>query len=325
MSFSFNRRSFLGAASTFGIGAALRSLTPAYAQGRSDMGLTRVQPGPKEVNLVIREEWIPIAEGRGRAVTVNGTTPGPILRFHEGDDVTIHVKNEMSVTASIHSHGILLPFNMDGVPAVSFPGIRAGETFTYRYKLRQSGTYWYHSHSAFQEQSGLLGPFLIDPVKPESYQYDREYVVQFSDWTFEDPDRVIAKVKKLPEYYNFQQRTAGDFFRDISRQGFRATLADRLMWGRMSYALWTSGLVNRCGAQCHRKSFCGFRGTQVRRRGALSSGPLSCLPSPTINARMQQRRRAFKSTVTCVPHENAQNFRVRQVSPNAPSWFSLVP
>ncbi len=233
MQFLLNRRRFLGAASAYSVGTVLRSFAPAYAQGRSDTGLTKVQPGPKEVNLVIREEWIPIAEGRGKAVTVNGTTPGPILRFHEGDDVTIHVKNEMSVTASIHWHGILLPFNMDGVPGVSFPGIRSGETFTYRYKLRQSGTYWYHSHSAFQEQSGLLGPFLIDPIKPESYQYDRDYVVQFSDWTFEDPDRVIAKVKKLPEYYNFQQRTAGDFFRDISRQGFRATLADRLMWGRM--------------------------------------------------------------------------------------------
>lgn len=228
-----NRRRFLGAASAVSMEAVLRSLAPAYAQTQADIGLTKVQPGPKEVNLVIQGQWIPIAESRGKAVTVNGTTPGPILRFHEGDDLTIHVKNEMSVTASIHWHGILLPFNMDGVPAVSFPGIRPGETFTYRYKLRQSGTYWYHSHSAFQEQSGLLGPFLIDPVKPESYQYDREYVVQFSDWTFENPDRVIAKIKEYPEYYNFQQRTVGDFFRDISRRGFRATFADRLMWGRM--------------------------------------------------------------------------------------------
>lgn len=230
---SFNRRRFLATASAFGIDVALRSVAPAYAQGRSDTGLKKVEPGPKEVNLIIREEWLPIAEGRGKAVAVNGTVPGPILRFHEGDDVTIHVKNEMSKTASIHWHGLLVPFDMDGVPGVSFPGIRAGETFTYRYKLRQSGTYWYHSHRGLQEQSGLIGPYLIDPAKPEPYEYDREYVVQFSDWTFEDPDRVIAKIKEMPEYYNFQQRTAGDFFRDVSRKGFRATLADRLMWGRM--------------------------------------------------------------------------------------------
>jgi CopA family copper-resistance protein len=229
----FDRRKFLGAVSAFGVETALRSLAPAYAQMRHDAGLTRVQPGPKEVNLVIREQWIPIAEGRGKAVTVNGTVPGPILRFHEGDEVTIHVKNEMPVTASIHWHGILLPFDMDGVPAVSFPGIRAGETFTYRYKLRQSGTYWYHSHSGFQEQSGLYGPSLIDPAQREPYQYEREYVVLFSDWTFEDPDRVIAKIKKLPSYYNFQQRTIGDFFRDSSRRGLGAALRDRLMWGRM--------------------------------------------------------------------------------------------
>lgn len=233
MTSSFDRRKFLRAASALGLETALQSLAPAYAQGWNDAGLTRVGPGPKEVNLVIREQWIPIAEGRGKAVTVNATVPAPILRFHEGDDLTIHVTNEMPVTASIHWHGILLPFDMDGVPAVSFPGIHAGETFTYRYKLRQSGTYWYHSHSGFQEQSGLYGPFLIDPVKPESYHYDREYVVLFSDWTFENPDRVIAKIKKLPSYYNFQQRTVADFFRDASRRGLGTAFADRLMWGRM--------------------------------------------------------------------------------------------
>ena len=230
-----DRRRFLKAtASLVGAEAVLRSLAPAYAQAPHEHPPPApARPGKKEVDLVIREERIAIAGGWGKAVTVNGTVPAPLLRFREGDDLVIRVKNEMDHDSSIHWHGILLPWDMDGVPAVSFAGIHPGQTFTYRFRLRQSGTYWYHGHSGFQEQSGLYGPLIIDPVEPEPHAFERDYVVLFSDWTFEDPDRVFRKIKAVPAYYNFQQRTAGDFFRDASRKGLRAALSDRLMWARM--------------------------------------------------------------------------------------------
>lgn len=230
-----NRRNFLKTtASALGVDAVLRSLAPAYAQAvhRHPPAKTHV-PAVTEVDLVIRQERIAIAGGWGKPVTVNGTVPAPLLRFREGDEVVIRAKNEMDEDSSIHWHGILLPFNMDGVPAVSFPGIHPGQTFTYRFRLRQSGTYWYHSHSGFQEQSGLYGPLIIDPIAPEPYRYDREYVVLFSDWTFEDPERVFRKIKAVPTYYNFQRRTVRDFFRDSSRNGLGATVSERLMWARM--------------------------------------------------------------------------------------------
>jgi len=147
--------------------------------------------------------------------------------------VTIRVTNELDEAGSIHWHGLLVPYDMDGVPGVSFPGIAPGETFTYRYTVRQSGTYWYHSHSGNQEQSGVYGPLVVDPVEADPVAFDREHVVMLSDWTFEDPKRVLAKLKKLSSCYNFHQRTVFDFFRDVSRDGWGATISDRLTWGRI--------------------------------------------------------------------------------------------
>jgi CopA family copper-resistance protein len=172
--------------------------------------------------------------GRGAtAVTINGTVPGPLLRWREGDDVTLHVTNRLNEDTSIHWHGILLPPTMDGVPGVSFPGIRPGETFVCRFPVRQAGTYWYHSHSGFQEQLGHYGPLLIEPRGQDPVGFDREYVMVLSDWSFESPHRIFEKLKKMSDSYNFQQRTAGDFFRAASRDGLGATLSDRRMWGRM--------------------------------------------------------------------------------------------
>jgi CopA family copper-resistance protein len=167
------------------------------------------------------------------AVTVNGTIPAPALRWREGDTVTLRVANALDEDTSIHWHGILLPANMDGVPGLSFDGIRPGETYVYRFRVRQSGTYWYHSHSGFQEQGGVYGPLLIEPREPEPFQYDREHVVMLSDWTDENPDRVFAKLKKQSDYYNFRQRTVGDLVRVIREHGFGATLAERAAWGEM--------------------------------------------------------------------------------------------
>jgi CopA family copper-resistance protein len=167
------------------------------------------------------------------AVTVNGSVPAPTLRWKEGDTVTLRVANTLDEDASVHWHGILLPANMDGVPGLSFHGIRPGETYVYRFNVRQGGTYWYHSHSGFQEQRGLYGPLVIDPLQPEPFTYDREHVVMLTDWTDESPERVFAKLKKRSDYYNFRQRTVGDFLHDARTRGLKATLNDRKMWGEM--------------------------------------------------------------------------------------------
>jgi CopA family copper-resistance protein len=167
------------------------------------------------------------------AFAINGSVPAPLLRWREGDIVTLRVSNSLREDASIHWHGILLPANMDGVPGLSFHGIRPGETYTYRFNVRQGGTYWYHSHSGFQEQVGVYGPLVIQPREPEPFKYDREHVVLLSDWTDENPERVFAKLKKQSDYYNFHKRTAGDFFRDVRERGLGATLDDRWMWGKM--------------------------------------------------------------------------------------------
>lgn len=174
--------------------------------------------------------------GRPRpAITVNGSLPAPILRWREGDTVNIRVANHLGggIQTSVHWHGIVLPSNMDGVPGMSFDGIYPGEAYQYRFRLRQSGTYWYHSHSLHQEQAGLYGALIIDPLEPPPYHFDREHVVLLSDWTDLDPAALFARLKKMPEYDNYYKRTVGDFVRDARRDGLRATLADRGAWGRM--------------------------------------------------------------------------------------------
>ncbi|NUO76052.1 MAG: copper resistance system multicopper oxidase [Lysobacter sp.] len=172
--------------------------------------------------------------GRVRpAVTVNGSLPGPILRWREGDTVTLRVANRLRDTSSIHWHGILLPANMDGVPGLSFDGIPPGETFVYRFQLRQSGSYWYHSHSMFQEQAGLYGAIVVDPLQPPPFHYDREHVMLLSDWTDLDPAALFRRMKKMSDYDNTYKRTVGDFARDARENGLAATLRDRGDWGRM--------------------------------------------------------------------------------------------
>ena len=172
--------------------------------------------------------------GRARIATgVNGSVPGPILRWREGDTVTVNVTNRLNETSSIHWHGIFLPSEMDGVPGLSFHGIAPGETFTYRFPVKQSGTYWYHSHSGMQEQTGMYGALLITPREREPYAYDRDYVILLSDWTDEDPMTLVSNIKQQSDYYNLQQRTLGTFAADAREIGFGAALRDRLMWGGM--------------------------------------------------------------------------------------------
>jgi len=169
----------------------------------------------------------------GIATTVNGQLPAPLLRWREGDTVTIKVTNHLKVPTSIHWHGIILPNAMDGVPGMTFDGIAPGETFTYQFPVRQSGTYWYHSHSGFQEQTGLYGPIIIEPRTPAPYHYDREYVVMFSDWTDDSPEHVQSRLKKMDGYYNYAQPTLGDFIQAVRQEGWAKAWQERAMWERM--------------------------------------------------------------------------------------------
>lgn len=188
----------------------------------------------KDFDLRIGETMVNFTGAARRAITVNHSLPAPTLRWREGDTVTLRVANALaSGDTSIHWHGIILPANMDGVPGLSFSGIAPGETYTYRFDVRQGGTYWYHSHSGFQEQIGLYGALIIDPREPEPFQYDREHVLLLTDWTDESPERIFAKLKKQSDYYNFRQRTVGDFFKDVRQHGFKETLSERAGWGQM--------------------------------------------------------------------------------------------
>jgi len=228
-----SRRTLIQTSSAATLLAGLQAVVPAWARQVAGLSPSSALGTHRTVDLAIGTTALQIDEKEARATTINGTIPGPLLRFREGETVTLRVRNDLDEDTSIHWHGILLPPDMDGVPDVSFPGIRPGETFVYQYTLKQSGTYWYHSHSGLQEQSGVFGPLIVDPKTPDPVRYDREYVVVLSDWTFEDPDRVFAKLKKQSDYYNFQKRTVSDFFRDVSERGLGTTLSDRLAWGRM--------------------------------------------------------------------------------------------
>ncbi|MDF2181610.1 copper resistance system multicopper oxidase [Neptuniibacter sp. CAU 1671] len=185
------------------------------------------------INLNIGQQRVNFTGKDRFATTVNGSLPAPTLRLKEGDKVTINVTNRLGVDSSIHWHGIILPSEMDGVPGFSFDGIQPEETFTYQFSLNQSGTYWYHSHSGFQEQTGLYGALVIEPKEPYPFTFDRDYVVMLSDWTDESPMGVYHKLKKLSHYYNFNERTFQDTWRDIQDKGVKATYQDRAMWNQM--------------------------------------------------------------------------------------------
>ena len=174
--------------------------------------------------------------GKDRLATaINGSVPAPVLRWKQGERVRLDVTNNMAVDSSIHWHGLILPSGMDGVPHISenFSGIKPGETFRYEFDVKQSGTYWYHSHSGFQEQTGAYGAIIIDPAEPPPYSYDREQVIVLSDWSDEDPEDIYAKLKKMSHIYNTRERTAGDLWSEIQRNGLSQTWNDREMWNEM--------------------------------------------------------------------------------------------
>ncbi|MFT6101815.1 MAG: CopA family copper-resistance protein [Granulosicoccus sp.] len=180
--------------------------------------------GYQTVNMTGREKI---------ATTVNDSLPAPILHWKEGETVTLRVTNNLAHDSSIHWHGMILPTDMDGVPGLSFTGIKPGETYEYQFDINQNGTYWYHSHSGFQEQTGIYGAIVIEPKEPDPVAYDRDHVVILSDWTDEVPEKVYAKLKKMSHYYNFRERTAGDLWKDVKEKGVSGTWRDRQMWNQM--------------------------------------------------------------------------------------------
>ncbi|MBI6951540.1 copper resistance system multicopper oxidase [Pseudomonas sp. CCOS 191] len=172
--------------------------------------------------------------GRPRtAQTINASLPGPQLRWREGDTVTLRVRNRLDQPTSIHWHGIILPANMDGVPGLSFAGIEPGGDYLYQFTLRQSGTYWYHSHSGLQEQAGVYGAIVIEPREPEPHRYQRDHVLLFSDWSDQAPEALMATLKKQSDAFNYHKRTVGDFINDVAESGWRNTLDNRWAWAKM--------------------------------------------------------------------------------------------
>ncbi len=233
-----NRRQFVKGMALSTVAATLASHIPnALAKNQF---ISHAQELPKqpilsgtEFDLTIAEQRVNITGTPRVATLINGSLAGPTLVFQEGDTVTLRVKNELNEDTSIHWHGLILPYEMDGVPGISFNGIKPGETFTYQFKVQQNGTYWYHSHSGYQEQTGVYGAIVILPKKPEPVEADHDYVIQLSDWSDTPPETLYANLKKMGDYYNFNQRTVGDFWREIKEKGFAKAWQDRKMWNSM--------------------------------------------------------------------------------------------
>lgn len=235
--FALSRRQFVQGLAAGGAILGL-GLWPKQSWALRSPGQIEVLAGT-QFDLSIGETLVNYTGKVRPAITINGSVPGPILRWKEGTRVQLRVRNDLprgsihGDSTSIHWHGILLPANMDGVPGLSFDGIDRGESYLYEFDVRQGGTYWYHSHSGFQEQGGMYGPLIIDPIEPEPFSYDRDYVVFLSDWTDMNPARLFDRLKKYSEYDNYYKRTVADFFRDARSDGLREALRDRGEWGRM--------------------------------------------------------------------------------------------
>ncbi|MDE2615483.1 MAG: copper resistance system multicopper oxidase [Burkholderiales bacterium] len=217
-----------------GLGS-LAALPRGWAQVRAvELGAV---PVSRSYDLTVAETALNVTGEPAVGITINGTMPGPVLRFREGDEVVVRVTNRLQEITGIHWHGLLVPNDQDGVPGVTYPGIRPGETFTYRFKLRQSGTYWYHSHAALQEAAGYFAPLIIDPAKPDPFQYDREYIVMISDWIDTPPAQVLANLKKVDGYYNYRRITTPQFLAQLRNapdaKARDALRAERSEWAKM--------------------------------------------------------------------------------------------
>ena len=227
---AFDRRRFLQSFAVVGGGAALAGLLPGWARAAQGADAGRAPPAltGDDIKLTIGHAPVTVDGQTAHAVTINGTVPGPLIRLKEGQHVRLSVTNTLDEETSIHWHGLLVPFQMDGVPGVSFPGIKPGETFVYEFHVRQSGTYWYHSHSGLQEQMGHYGPIIIDPAGPDPVAFDREHVVVLSDFSRLHPHQIFKMLKQQSGAFNFQRQTIAGLL-----AGKDQTLAERLDWARM--------------------------------------------------------------------------------------------
>ncbi|TRZ98909.1 MAG: copper resistance system multicopper oxidase [Nitrospiraceae bacterium] len=231
---SISRRLLLNCIVALALFGSSELFVPACALANST-----INPDPQTalsgdvIDLTIGEQLFLLDGRTGMAMTINGTIPGPIIRLKEGQLATLRVTNRLEESSSIHWHGLLLPPTVDGVPGVSFAGIKPGATFTYHFPVKQSGTYWFHSHSGGQELAGMYAPMIIDPIEPEPFRYEREYVVMLSDWSFESSETLFSNLKKQGGYYNFQKRAAGEFLTDVRRMGFWPAIKNYLMWDQM--------------------------------------------------------------------------------------------
>ncbi|HNS86483.1 MAG TPA: copper resistance system multicopper oxidase [Parvularculaceae bacterium] len=228
------RRKFLNQSLAMTAGFIAPGLIAPWARAAAGVSPEALMGG--RFDLSVSEARVAVEGRESGAVLINRVFPGPLLRWREGDDIEINVANHLDEDTSIHWHGLLLPAGMDGVPGVSFPGIRPHETFQYRFPVKQAGTYWYHSHSGLQEQIGHYGPIIIDPKGADPVGYDREHVVMLGDWVYDNPEKLFRKLKKSSEAFNFQKRTLGDFFADAGDEGFDSAFAERAMWGGMRMA-----------------------------------------------------------------------------------------
>jgi len=215
-------------------GGAVAALGGWQAFGQTGQQQTPLTLTGKDFELTIDSLPVNFTGRHSVATAVNRSVPGPILRWREGDTVTLAVTNRLKVPASIHWHAIRLPADMDGVPGLSFPGIAPGKTFIYRIPVLQSGTYWYHSHSRFQEQTGLFGALIVERREKDSIEFDEEYVVFLSDWTDTNPETIFRNLKQQSDYYNYQRLTVPNFFSAAKKKGLRPTISDRLAWARMN-------------------------------------------------------------------------------------------
>jgi len=229
---SLSRRRFVTGVAAGGVLMGL-GIIPGLSFGSTANGIRPQTLRGKQFDLNIGYQRVNFTGKERMATAVNGSVPAPVLRWREGDRITLRVTNHLAHDSSIHWHGIILPTDMDGVPGLSFDGIKPGETYEYQFDVNQSGTYWYHSHSGFQEQTGMYGAIVIDPKEPDPVSYDRDYVVVLSDWSDEAPEDIYAKLKKMSDYYNFSERTTGDLWRDIKNKGVAQTWDERSMWNQM--------------------------------------------------------------------------------------------
>jgi FtsP/CotA-like multicopper oxidase with cupredoxin domain len=237
-----SRRALLRTLPAAGLAGA--GLLPDWAMSARAPNLLTARSRPRSrYEITVGRTPVEIGGIERNAMTFNGTVPGPLVHLREGDDVELAITNEMDESTSIHWHGLLVPFEMDGVPGVNFPGIAPGETFTYRFRVKQHGTYWYHSHTGFQEQIGLFGPLVIEPKEKEPFPYERDVIVVLSDWPNSNPDFIYDRLKKMSSgYYNFQKRTLNDFAREVRQEGWLGALRDRSAWAEMG--MMPSDLLN---------------------------------------------------------------------------------